>query len=103
MPSICFAFVGLLSLCFATSYGNPGQADAVRAGELRTWLLPVEAEFVGMSEDGTSVILRYADEKEEAIPLEKLSPQDRLFVADENSKIRGKRDFVKDAKGVVTK
>jgi len=93
--------MGIFILCLAPSCGNPGQADAGRTGELRTWLLPVEAEFIGMSEDGKSVILQYADKKQEAIPLEKLSPQDRLFVADENSKIRGKRDFVKDAKATV--
>jgi len=96
MPSIRLAFVCLLSLYLAGCERN-----ASRAGELHTWLLPVEAEYIGMSDDGTSVILQYTDKKQEMIPLEKLSPQDRLFVADENSKIHGKRDFVKDAKATV--
>ena len=90
------AIIFLISLYVAGLWGNIG-----RAGELRTWLLPVEAEYIGMSDDGTSIVLQYADKKQETIPLEKLSPQDRLFVADENSKIRGKRDFVKDAKATV--
>jgi hypothetical protein len=84
--AVCFAFLSLCAAC---------------AEETRTWTVSHEAKFIGMSEDGKSVILQYADEKKETIPLEKLSLKDQLYLADETSKIQGKRDFVKDAKATV--
>jgi len=57
---------------------------AVEADEVRTWTsgsFKVEAEFVGLSDDGTTVTLLKTDGKKLDVPLEKLSKEDQEYVA----------------------
>jgi len=58
---------------------------AIHADELRTWTSAsgqkMEAELIGISEDGKSVTLRRSDGKEGNVALDKLSSADKSYVA----------------------